>query len=299
LRRALDALRNQSLTVDRWELLLVDNASDVRLSNEWDLSWHPNARHTLESEVGLAAARGRGIREAKSDLLVFVDDDNVLDLNYLSEAIRIKIEWPMLGVWGSGTTLPEFESLPPDRLRRLLPYLALRESDRVCWGNVPTGAESMPWGAGLCARTSVTAEYLRSYEQSSVRISGRRGKSLSSGEDVEICLIACNIGLGMGVFPQLRLTHLIPKERTAEKYMLQLVEGSLISMILLNFKWKGLVPESKISVRKALSILKAAILQHGLDRQLYFVNLRATMKARRIIDMSRSSGSPPEAQVRA
>ena len=84
-----------------------------------------------------------------------------------------------------------------------------------------------------------------------------------------------------------------------EKYLLEVVEGSLISTALLNFKWKGLVPESKISVRKALSILKATILQRGLDRQLYFVNLRATMKARQIIDASRKNGSTTGTQVQA
>jgi hypothetical protein len=104
------------------------------------------------------------------------------------------------------------------------------------------------------------------------------------------------MGLGMGVFPQLRLTHLIPKERIAEKYLLRLVEGSLIAWALLDFKWKGHVPETRVSARKALSILKAAILQRGLDRRLYFVNLHASIKARRIIDASRR-GVPPGAQV--
>jgi hypothetical protein len=230
---------------------------------------------------------------------VVVYDDNIVNPDYLSEALRIKNEWPMLGVWGSGVTVPEFERLPPDHLKALLPYLALREADRPCWGNVPSSIESMPWGAGLCVQRSVAAEYLRTYEQSAVRILGRRGKSLVGGEDVEICIVACNAGFGIGVFPQLRLSHLIPKERIVEKYLLEVVEGSLISTALLNFKWKGLVPESKISVRKALSILKATILQRGLDRRLYFVNLRATMKARRIIDASRKNDSGTETQVQA
>src|SRR6266702_777295 len=57
LRRVLDALRNQSLSKDHWELLLVDNASEMCLSGECDLSWHPNGRHRLEGELGLASAR--------------------------------------------------------------------------------------------------------------------------------------------------------------------------------------------------------------------------------------------------
>jgi glycosyltransferase involved in cell wall biosynthesis len=297
LRRVLDALRNQNLPKDRWELLLVDNASDVRLACEWDLSWHPNVRHFVETELGLSSARRRGIRETRADLLVFVDDDNVLDHDYLTEAIRIKNEWPLLGVWGSGATVPEFESVPLDHLKTLLRYLALRESDRICWGNVPSCVESMPWGAGLCVRTSVAAEYFRSYDESRLRLSDRRGKSLISGGDVEICIVACNAGFGMGVFPQLRLTHLIPKERIEEGYLLQLVEGSLISTMLLNFKWNGNAPETKVSVRSMLSVLKAIVLQRGLDRKLYLVNLRAAIKARRIIDASRKSADSSADEV--
>jgi glycosyltransferase involved in cell wall biosynthesis len=295
----LDALRNQSLSKDRWELLLVDNASEAPLASEWELTWHPNARHVFETELGLASARRRGIYEARSDLLVFVDDDNILDPDYLSEALRIKVEWPMLGVWGSGAIIPEFESHPPDRLKRLLPHLALREYDRVYWGNVPHCIESMPWGAGMCVRRSVAAEYDRLDRESSVRISDRRGKSLMSGGDTEICWVACNVGLGTGTFPQLRVTHLIPKERTVEKYLLNLMEAKVITTILLDFKWMGQVPETRISLRKALSILKAAVLSHGLDRQLFFVNLRGMIKAKRIIDANCRNGSAAEDQRRA
>jgi hypothetical protein len=197
----------------------------------------------------------------------------------------------MLGVWGSGTILPEFERVPPDRVKRLLPYLALRESDRAYWGNVPHCVDSMPWGAGFSVRTSVAAEYSRSCDESTVRLSDRRGKSLISGGDVEICIVACNTGWGIGVFPELGLTHLIPRERTAEKYLLKVVEGSLVSTLLLNFKWKGQLPETGISVRKVLSIVKAAMLQRGLDRRLYFIDLRAKIEARRIIDAHQKAGA--------
>src|SRR5882672_7306824 len=82
--RALNALRAQTLSFDRWEFLLVDNASKEPVAETYDISWHPNARHVLEQELGLAPARRRGMREATCDLFIFVDDDNVLDPEYLS-----------------------------------------------------------------------------------------------------------------------------------------------------------------------------------------------------------------------
>jgi Glycosyl transferase family 2 len=83
------------------------------LASAWDLSWHPNARHIVEHKLGIAVARRRGMREASTDLLIFVDDDNLLDRDYLLETVRIKHEWHRIGVWGSGAIVPALEIQPP------------------------------------------------------------------------------------------------------------------------------------------------------------------------------------------
>ena len=108
LKRVLGGLQCQKLAKDQWQLLLIDNASKPPLASAWDLSWHPNARHIYEPELGLSVTRNRGIMEADAELLVFVDDDNVLDSDYLSEVLRIESRWPILGLWGSGCIVPDF-----------------------------------------------------------------------------------------------------------------------------------------------------------------------------------------------
>src|SRR5215469_3434736 len=115
--RVLDGLRNQTLPLHKWELLIVDNVSQVPLASRWDISWHPSARHILENQLGLSRARRRGIREASADLIIFVDDDNVLDETYLAEAIKIKQDWPSLGAWGSGSIVGDLEVELPKSLR--------------------------------------------------------------------------------------------------------------------------------------------------------------------------------------
>src|SRR6476646_7750846 len=97
--RCLEGLRTQSLPRNAWELILVDNRSDEPLANGVDVSWHPAARIVREETLGLTPARLRGIREAAGDLLVFVDDDNILDPNYLDQAVRIAEERSFLGSW--------------------------------------------------------------------------------------------------------------------------------------------------------------------------------------------------------
>jgi hypothetical protein len=99
LRRALDALRAQTLPLAQWELLLVDNGSNETPVPVWDLSWHPNARHIREDKLGLSFARRRGVGEAQGDLVVFVDDDNVLAPDYLDQAKSI-MQDASIGVLG-------------------------------------------------------------------------------------------------------------------------------------------------------------------------------------------------------
>src|SRR5215472_13106955 len=86
LKRVLEALQVQTLPIEQWELLLVDNASKESLDGKWDLTWHPKARCIRENQLGLTPARLRGIREAHADVLVFVDDDNLLASDYLEQA---------------------------------------------------------------------------------------------------------------------------------------------------------------------------------------------------------------------
>jgi hypothetical protein len=62
----LDALRNQTLAADKWEFLIIDNASKEPLASSWDISWHSTARHIVESELGLSPVRLRGMREASA-----------------------------------------------------------------------------------------------------------------------------------------------------------------------------------------------------------------------------------------
>src|SRR5947209_3286180 len=126
LERTVQGLRAQTLSLNAWELVMVDNCSDQPLSEAGTLDWHPRARVVRENELGLTPARVRGIREAEAELLVFVDDDNVLAADYAEQAARIGREWPVLGAWGGGIT-PWFESAPSAEARSCAGYLTLRE----------------------------------------------------------------------------------------------------------------------------------------------------------------------------
>jgi glycosyltransferase involved in cell wall biosynthesis len=289
LRRALDSLRDQTLPKNEWEMILIDNASQSPLAALWDLSWHPNARHIMEPELGIAAARIRGMKESCSDLLVFVDDDNVIDKSYLKQALEINEEWPTLGVWGSSAIIPEYEVEPAGDLKNLEYMLAIRETVKARWSNVYSCREAIPWGAGLCVRASVADAFCRANSETPVLITGQRGGDRSvAGEDNEIVYVACELGLGMGVFPQLKLTHLIAKERVSREYLLKLVAGAKAADALLQYKWQGRFPRSPFRPWGILSIFTHLIVLRGLERQTYLAHVRGILTARRIIADARA-----------
>jgi hypothetical protein len=221
---------------------------------------------------------------AAAEMILFVDDDNVLEANYLEKAASIGRHRPDLGVWGSGTVIPEFESLPDEYLQKLVPYLALRDSRAPKWGNVLPCFEATPNGVGMCLRRDVAVAYRKHYETAAIQLTDRRGKQGLTGHgDFEICYVACDIGLGVGVFPELRVTHLIPHPRVTKGYLLRLFEATAVSEMLLAYNWKGLVPRSPLTIRGGLSLLKHLVFLRGIDREMHLANARATIQARRMI----------------
>ncbi len=237
------ALKNQTLDKSTWEYLLVDNASDDCIAQRVDLSWHPRARHIREEELGLTPARLRGIQESIGEILVFVDDDNVLDADYLEQVVRLAAVWPMLGAF-SGQVRPWFEEEPPEWTRQYWDRLAIREFNQDKWSNVPCLEDTTPNGAGLCVRQRVAGEYL-AYHVNGKRkfVLDRAGASLLSAGDVDLAATACDIGLGNGLFTSLKLTHLVPRERLEESYLLRLSEAQTFSAVVLkSFRSDGATP---------------------------------------------------------
>ncbi len=292
LRRVLDALRTQTLPKEHWELLLIDNASKTPLAGDWDLCWHPNARHIHESTLGVAFARVRAIQEARSDLLVFFDDDNVPDANYLAAAKDISDKWPQLGAWGA-SIVPEFEIEPPEYLRPYLTLLALRDIKVPKWSNVSSSAEAEPWGAGMCLRRQPANSYIEIFQKSNLRLPSRTGNNLISGEDTEICMVVCSLGWGMGLFPELKITHLIPKERLDENYLVNLSQGISTSCHLVAYKWHNVEPAPVFGFFPALSQLRQILIRNRFERRIFLAGLRARLAARKMIAKALSQSSTP------
>lgn len=244
LTEVIDALKKQTFDKECWEYIIIDNASSEPLAGRIDLSWQPNSRHVREEKLGLTAARLRGIQEATGEILVFVDDDNVLDADYLEQVLRLATAWPMLGAFG-GQARPHFEEEePPAWTRQYWARLAIREFDKDAWSSIPCLEETTPNGAGLCVRQRVAGEYLAYHaNRKRMLVLDRAGTSLLSAGDLDLAATACDLGLGNGLFTSLKLTHLIPRERVEENYLLRLTEAQCFSAeVLKSFRSDAITP---------------------------------------------------------
>jgi len=241
LGRVLNSLRTQTLPKQQWELFLIDNASRQRLSDLWDLTWHPHARHLHEAQLGKTPALLSGIREAEGNILVVVDDDNVLAPDYLMCALSKMSAYPNVGVW-NGTVLPEFEKTPARWKKSFLPYLAINEeaSDRI---SKDIESAPLPIGAGMVFCREVAREYadwMSSAARKRTIALNRKGGGLFAGEeDTELGLIAIKSGFACGRTPSLQLTHLMPRKRVSARYLFRIVRDISYAHILI-YRWHGL-----------------------------------------------------------
>lgn len=263
LSRVFAALREQTLPSHHWETILVDNASRAILSESEAIPHRDGVRFVREERLGLTFARLRGFAEATGELIVTVDDDNLLEPDYLEQALNIAQRHPSLGVFG-GKCVPDFETEPPAWLKDGQKSLGLRDrgdqeeffpttahardlrrgdpsSQRGNDRSVPCLTEfpdCAPIGAGMVLRREVAAAYatriseLTKHSRGQELITDRKGEGLSSGGDNDICLTALKEGWQVGYFPQLQLTHLIAEERMTLDYQRRMARDSMKSFIL-------------------------------------------------------------------
>lgn len=105
LKKILDSLENMQ-TPDHTIIKIVIIENDVENYSEnivkrFSAKSKFNICYYLENMKGLAFARNRSVKEAGDcDFCCFVDDDQIVDLNWLSELLKCQSEYNADGVWG-------------------------------------------------------------------------------------------------------------------------------------------------------------------------------------------------------
>jgi hypothetical protein len=97
-----------------WEAILVDNGSTDGTAQviHQAAEREPRIRYVTEACIGLGAARDRGWREARGDLLSFTDDDCYLAPDYVDAVVAAFRGRPEVGVVGGRILLFDAQDAP-------------------------------------------------------------------------------------------------------------------------------------------------------------------------------------------
>lgn len=93
LKEALESLEIQVKNREEVEIIVIDNKSSDG-TVEWLKNYQKvgNLRFFIEENIGLSHARNRGWREAQGEFICYTDDDAILPLNWINEALSIIIK---------------------------------------------------------------------------------------------------------------------------------------------------------------------------------------------------------------
>src|SRR5262249_6734469 len=145
---------------------------------------------------------------------------------------------PYLGAFG-GIIEAEFEVEPEPRLRSLLPGLAVRGATEAKCANFAN--ESGADGDGLCVRAEGERTYAAKTRDSEIgRYLDRRGGSLMGGGDLDLAMTSYDLGMGVGLFGELGLTHLIDKRRLSPQYLHRVFVGGVYSSYIVSYLRTGI-----------------------------------------------------------
>jgi glycosyltransferase involved in cell wall biosynthesis len=215
LDRTLTELRSLRIpTGVEWELLVVNNnCSD---NTDEVLRRHANLLplHSIfESRQGLSNARNAAVRATRGELLLWTDDDVLVDAGWLGAYAAAAARWPEAAYFG-GRIEPLYEETPPQWVLENLPMLegALVIRDLGPRERLLDVRES-PFGANMAIRRRVLEAGC--FDPSL----GRSGQDCILGEEVALVSRLRAKGLTGVWVPSARVRHLVAARRLTRQYL--------------------------------------------------------------------------------
>jgi glycosyltransferase involved in cell wall biosynthesis len=212
----LDKLRSQIGTESiSWEILVIDNNSKdgtANLVKNYISNWPKSCplKYCFEAQQGLAFARRCAVQEANSELIGFLDDDNLPYPNWVVEAYKFGQEHPEAGAYG-GQIHGKFEVEPPVGFERIARYFALLEGKKSYSYNERyklTRKKMYPPGAGIVIRKQAWLESVP-----------ERPLLPQTNEDLEMLYYLWKKDWELWFNKDMQIDHLIPKSRFEMDYL--------------------------------------------------------------------------------
>jgi len=211
LRQALAGIVTQQFPRDHFEVLVIDNNSHDHTASvvaEF-ASAHPAPRHVHEPQQGLDHARNRAIAESRGEIILFGDDDILVQPDWIAQ-----MAVPLLADAGArrigavgGEVIPVFPDGLPDWVREWHSPLCFRTDTG------PLNPRQSPMGANLAIPRWVF-EQLGPFHTALDRAAG----NYFSGGDSEMIRRVRAAGLEVWFAPAAAVKHQMPASRTTFRY---------------------------------------------------------------------------------
>ena len=211
LRQTLAGITAQQFPREHFEVLVIDNNSTdhTRAVIGEFAHAHPAPRYIHEAKQGLDYARNRAIAEARGEIIVFGDDDILVQPDWLAQmAVPLIADAATrrIGAVG-GEVIPVFPDGLPDWVREWHAPLAFRADAG------PLEAKHSPMGANL-AFPKWVFEQLGLFHTALDRAAG----NYFSGGDSEMIRRVRAAGLEVWFSPGAAVKHQMPASRTTFRY---------------------------------------------------------------------------------
>jgi glycosyltransferase involved in cell wall biosynthesis len=212
------------------EIILVNNKSTDQTVAKAKAVWKKLAapfRLSIidEQNPGLNHARKTGIKNSMGRFVIFCDDDNWLDKDYLETVLSYFNANPSISILG-GVGEAVFEYQKPWWFDKFYHGYAVGKQ-------LPKeGYLNTVYGAGMAIRKEVLTS--KKFNAIPFLLSDRKGTELSAGGDSEICLRARLLGHNIFFTEKLKFKHFLTDNRLTWKYLKKLHLGFAHSAIVLN-----------------------------------------------------------------
>lgn len=219
--RALESVIQQDADNEKWECIVVNNAStdNTREVFEEFARNHPecNLRMVDEPKQGLSHARNRGVQESKANFVAFIDDDETISSTFVSAYIALFDKGDAFVA--TGPVFPVYENKRP---RWMSYYLEKMIANPIDLGNkIHTISSSVvPAGGNMAFNREVFSLY-GNFDHDL----GRKGEELIGGEETELFRRIRSLGERVFYVPKAKVYHHIGDDKLTADYVERLSYG--------------------------------------------------------------------------